>query len=375
MKKILTAINNPIVYEKIKKEEVELINEDIQYAEGILEILEKRAEVDFILISEKIPREINFIDLLNRIKIVNKKIKIIVILEISNFELENKLKEIPVYKIYINDKITIEELIKSIKEKELSPQEELKREINELRKLIEDTNNKNKYLEKINNRKIQSFRNKIFSNSINKIEKFKNRKNKVALLPKIIAFYGERKTGKTMFSINLFNYLKKQNKKVCLIDINENNNLQLIFKMKDKIKENKNFKIIIIDKNVTKDLSDFIKNLNVVYEYILIDLGTENKEDLNKIYNIVDKLFFLIESNLIDLKFLIININLILNKSKEKINIISNKKNKYSIDKEIIENSLNTKFKIKELEYNNKYQKYVMENNNKWDKKIIELIL
>ena len=41
MKKIITAINNPTLNEKLKKEEyIEIIGKDIQYKEAILEILE-----------------------------------------------------------------------------------------------------------------------------------------------------------------------------------------------------------------------------------------------------------------------------------------------------------------------------------------------
>ena len=58
MKKIITAINNPIINEKLKKEKIEVIGKDIQYKEGILEILENNKEINFILIDEKLPGEI-----------------------------------------------------------------------------------------------------------------------------------------------------------------------------------------------------------------------------------------------------------------------------------------------------------------------------
>ena len=56
MKKILTAIGNPTIAEKLEKEEnVEIIYKDIQYKEGILEILEKDNKINLIIINEKIP--------------------------------------------------------------------------------------------------------------------------------------------------------------------------------------------------------------------------------------------------------------------------------------------------------------------------------
>ena len=371
MIKILTAMNNPNIYEKLKKEEIQLINGDIQYREGILEILEKDINIDLILINEKIPGEIDFIDLLNRIKIINNKIKIIVILEINNYELENKLKQIPVFKIYLNNNITINELIKIIKEKELNPQEELKKEIDELKMLIKESNEKNRYLNEMHSLTIKR---KIINNLMKKIKIKFNKENKLDLNKKIIAVCGDRKVGKTVFAINIFNYLKVQNKKVCLLDINENNNLALIFKINNKVENNKNFKIIIEDKMIINDLSNFIRELKKEYEYILIDFGTENQIHLNKIYNVSDELIFLIEANLININYLMDTIKLILNDTKEKLNIIINKKNKSSIDKEIINNFLNNKFKIKEIFYNNKYEEYINEKNNKFDKKIINLI-
>ena len=47
MKKILTAINNSALNEKLKKENIaEIIGRDIQYKEGIIEILEKNKNID-----------------------------------------------------------------------------------------------------------------------------------------------------------------------------------------------------------------------------------------------------------------------------------------------------------------------------------------
>ena len=42
MKKVLTAMANPELHEKLKeKKEIEIIGKDIQYQEGIFEIIEK----------------------------------------------------------------------------------------------------------------------------------------------------------------------------------------------------------------------------------------------------------------------------------------------------------------------------------------------
>lgn len=49
MKKVITALSNPIVNKKLEAyEEIEIITNDIQYKEGILELLEIKKEIDFI---------------------------------------------------------------------------------------------------------------------------------------------------------------------------------------------------------------------------------------------------------------------------------------------------------------------------------------
>ena len=84
MKKIITAINNPIINEKLKKEKIEVIGKDIQYKEGILEILENNKEINFILIDEKLPGEIKNDELINKIKKINKNIEIILFIKKEN---------------------------------------------------------------------------------------------------------------------------------------------------------------------------------------------------------------------------------------------------------------------------------------------------
>ena len=106
MKKIITAIDNPKIYNEIKKiKEIKIIAKDLIYKEAILEILEKNKNIDIIIIYEKILGEINFFELIKKIKNINKKIKLIIILENKNEKLENKLKKINIKNIYLKNKI------------------------------------------------------------------------------------------------------------------------------------------------------------------------------------------------------------------------------------------------------------------------------
>ena len=77
MKKILTAICDPKLSEKLKQEnEFEIIGKDLQYREAIIEVLEKNKKIDLIIISENLLGYISFEDLLKKIKLINKKIKL-----------------------------------------------------------------------------------------------------------------------------------------------------------------------------------------------------------------------------------------------------------------------------------------------------------
>ena len=92
MKKIITAINNPKLNEELKKEtNFEIIGKDIQYEEAILEVLENVKTIDLIILSEKILGEMKIEELIEKIKLINEQIKIIVILEKENIELEKIL--------------------------------------------------------------------------------------------------------------------------------------------------------------------------------------------------------------------------------------------------------------------------------------------
>ena len=144
MKKILTAINNPNLNKKLSEQEfIEISYKDIQYKEAILEVLNEDNYFDIIIINEQLPGEINFIELIKKIKKINKKIKIIIILEKEDEIKENELKKININEIYYNNKITLEYLIKIIKEKEINKEEELKKEINELKQIIKMNELKN----------------------------------------------------------------------------------------------------------------------------------------------------------------------------------------------------------------------------------------
>ena len=142
--KILTALQDPKTNEILKeKTKHNIIETDIQYQEGILETLEKNNKIDLIIISQLLPGNIGFKDLINKIKIINNNIEIIAILENKNNELKDFLKQKNINSIFYNNEITIDELINVIEEKDKNKKEmEINKEIKLLKEIILENNKK-----------------------------------------------------------------------------------------------------------------------------------------------------------------------------------------------------------------------------------------
>ena len=80
--KIITAITNEILNERIKElKQHEVICKDIQYQEALLEILEKNKNINLLILSNILPGELEFCELINVIKYKNDKIKLFIILD------------------------------------------------------------------------------------------------------------------------------------------------------------------------------------------------------------------------------------------------------------------------------------------------------
>lgn len=137
MKKIVTALLNENAHNKLLKyEEIEVVKNDIQYKEGIIELLETNNEIDYIIINELLPGEIPIKELIEKVKKTNKEIYCIIILENKKEELENFLLSKGKIKILYNNEVTIEDIIKIIVED--SEKEKMRKEIKEIKKIIEN---------------------------------------------------------------------------------------------------------------------------------------------------------------------------------------------------------------------------------------------
>ena len=399
--KILTALQDPKTNEILKeKTKHNIIETDIQYQEGILETLEKNNKIDLIIISQLLPGNIGFKDLINKIKIINNNIEIIAILENKNNELKDFLKQKNINSIFYNNEITIDELINVIEENDKNKKEmEINKEIKLLKEIILENNKKieqNKKEKKIN--KILSIlkeeKIKIIKNSkINNIKKFKNKTNKTQ--NKIISVVGIPGVGKSIF-ISLFSKNIKH-KKILIIDFDiYNKSLDLIFGYNTKVQQEKAiikinnnidllskieifFKESYIEKNKIKNILD---SFSKKYDLIIIDNTSEYScEHTKEILKNSDSIIFLSDANLIELNKTKKLLEKYINKwkiEKERINVVFNKININSINNKILNNLFSDFNILGKINFSNKYNLIINNNlkilNKKINKEYINII-
>ena len=357
MKNIITALGNPMLNEKLNnEEEFNILTKDIQYQDGIFEILEKEKNIDFLILSEILLGENNIENLIEKIKEKNNKIKIILILENKKEELENILYIKGIKKIYYNNEVEIKEIIYFIKNEKSEEKENIKNELENLKEILI----KNNIDFKGNKIKDNKNENKILKENVNK---------------KIISIVGTGGVGKSIITLNLANILKENKQKILIIDFDVlNNSLHTILgvnkypqKIKNKLQNNNliqnklkiNELIIKINKKVdlisginlifdskykisSEKIKFILDELKEYYDVIIIDTSSECFFDYTKnILNYSDNILFLLEANLSEIKKANNLLKIYIKEwkiKKEKINIIINKYNENSVDDKIIKN-------------------------------------
>lgn len=386
--KILTALQNPKTNEILKeKTKYNIIETDIQYQEGIIEVLEKNNKIDLIIISELLPGNIGFKDLINKIKTINNDIEIIVILENKNYKLKEFLIQKNIKSIFYNNEITIDELINVIEEKNKAKKEiEINNEIKLLREIIMENNKKieqnkkDKKISKIINI-LKKQKNKIIKNKkISNLKIIKNKTNKNSKVKnKIISVVGTPGVGKSIF-ISLFSKNVK-NKKILIIDFDiYNKSLDLIFgyntknqKEKSIIKVNNNIELLskieiffkenYVEKNKIRNI---LNSFSKKYDLIIIDNTSEYSCEYTKeILKNSDSIIFLSDANLIELNKTKKLLEKYINKwkiEKEKFNVVFNKININSINNKILNNLFSDFNILGKINFSNKYNLII--NNN-----------
>jgi len=398
MKNIITALGNPLLNNKLSNEkEFNILTKDIQYQDGIFEILEKEEKIDFLILSEILLGENKIENLIEKIKEKNRKINIIIILENKKEELENILYLKGVIKIYYNNQVEIEEIISFIKNEKIEENEKIKIELENLKEIL-IKNNINFEKEKLNNNLLENKidKNELIKKDKNKIKIIKNNKK---LNSKVISIAGTGGVGKSIITLNLSNILKEKSQKILILDFDIlNNSLHTILgvnqysqKIKNKLQKNDLIKnkidvkelIIKINKKVdlisginllfdskykisSEKIEFILEELKQYYDVIIIDTSSECFFDYTKnILNNSDNILFLLESNLLEIKKAN-NLLKIYNEEwkikKEKINIIINKYNENAVDDKIIKNIFSEYKILGKIKFNKKYNILINKN-------------
>ena len=420
MKKIITAIGNESINNELKKEKnINIILNDIQYKEGIIEILEEKNEVDYIIINNILQGEIKIEDLIKQIYIINKSIKIIIIIENNEKEIEKYLNYKNIYKIiYLdkNDKINTQKIIEII-DNNIDNNYENKNIVNKIKQEKNEKNKNKKILliKEIVKNIINNYLIKILNSKKIKLNSKKSFQNKIK--NKTISITGPPGVGKTIISINLAKINVYKNNKILIIDsdlfnssintilglknISKNTNIEKInnkylknsfnniFEYFNIIKINKKIDLLILKKEKIEEkieennenifLNKIIENINFLkemYELIIIDTNYNKKTNyIKNIIEICDFCLFISDTNLLEINKSIKLLDIYINKLNIKINkikIIFNKYNSESINFNLLKNIFSEFNIIGKLNYRKIYNKLINKNNkyNLLDKKL-----
>lgn len=342
MKKIITAIGNNIVNENLEKsEKYKVLGKDIQYKEGILEFLNKEKDIDILIISEILDGEIEFKKLISKILKINDKIEIVVFVEDENKELKNFLYEKGIYKIYKNNQLTIEELKDILESENSKSTQELTEEIRKLKQIINEQN-------------------------------YRTNENR-----KIIAITGNSGVGKSTLACAICKQFIKLKKKTLIIDFDTyNRSIPVLYNVFSKDIDYENIKNNIIKFSKYEnllymeeeffekyELINLLKDLSKEYDQILIDTSSNVKSKFYKeILELSSNIIFVVVPTLCDLKKAINMFEILkfdFNIPIQKVKLIINKKNNYSVDSFIIQKMFGMKKITGEIKYKENFENFI----------------
>lgn len=346
MKKIITAIGNNILNEKLKETgKYEILGKDIQYKEGILEFIKEKEAVDVLIISELLSGELDFKELIREIQKANKNIDIIIFIEKENRELINFLFERGIYKIFQNNQIDLNDLENVLENGNSKSREELNEEIKKLKQIIE----------------MQKQHDEVISKK-----------------GKVTAITGSFGSGKSLLTCILCKEFSKLKKKTLIIDFDVLNrsisvlynkfvktiNYEQITKNIIEVSEYEN--LLFVEKEFLEscDIFEVIENLKKEYDQILIDTSGDYKSKYyGRILEIADDVIFIVVPTICDLKKAIGLYEVIredFNLPIQKIKLVINKENNYSVDSLIIQKM----FGVKKINGKMKYSEDIESNIN-----------
>lgn len=363
-KRIVTAVGSDSISNYLIKKGYEIVA-DIPYQEGVLEFI-KREFLDVLILSSKLSGEYDKYIFIEKIREIDKKIKIIVIIDEVEDNYKSFLYEKGIFNIFIDGKSSMEELLIVLDNTyKKAPKSDL---ISKNKIKVEDISKKDK--------------NDYIGNLVPKFQR-----------QQIIAFTGVSSSGKTTIATQFARSLsKKTNAKILLIDLDivngglnrfmriekEPDNLEYILP-KDK-NSSLNYMIDAIDKRklnantfskyvikqkqfpnldiltgnsslyICKNILNLeyylriLENAKAIYDYIIIDTSSNIFLDSMQ-FSILNsnKVFIITEGNYVSLERtcrLLLELFPVWGVMNKKIHMIINKYSKKSLDKTIINEML-----------------------------------
>ena len=221
MKKIITALEENEIREELKIKlgihAIQFVGNNIVYPEGIIELLEKEEKVDTLLLQDTITNKKEIIPLLEKIKQKKPNIKMILILKKKEEMLLIYLKQNAISYYFAKDSALLRKLQEELQEKQEDSQIELKKEIQDLKQLLLQKNQKNLFS------MLQPLKGKIGDKTKTIPEKKRH----------IIGIIGPSGVGKSVITVNLANSLQKEYSRILVLDFDFlNNSLHTIYGVK-----------------------------------------------------------------------------------------------------------------------------------------------
>lgn len=296
MNNTIIAVDNEKILKKLNKK----LNNNIKnilYREAILEILKKNKQIKTIIISKELPGEISFEDTIRKVKKINKKIDIIVI--INNKDSKENLYKLGIEKIFskkelnkiINEKKSYKEIknnfkiFKKISKKITKNNNDIKIDNKERkiifiygkqyeeRKIVELIN-----IRKINNNKKTLIINIVFKSiKINEIKIIGIKKATKKAVYKIDSIINNKiKVTSSFFILNKYvkKIIKNNKEKNIIFNINYEGNLRNIITTKKYIN-------IWVEKN-SKNTIKKIQDEKEKNKEIIISINNYNKNNISK---------------------------------------------------------------------------------------------
>ena len=330
--------------DELKNKGINILCGDIFYKEGIIEYLEKNINADFIVLNDELPGNIDTEELIEKVKIINRKIRIILVTN-------NKNKNFNVYR-------KVEKV-----------------DVNNISSIIKNQGN-------------------VFNMQTIPINDFFDDETKDG---RIYTVLGSNGIGKSIFSIIFANSIKEGKVLIVDFDVFNNSMINLLGLNKDINKQNmkqtksqedidiSNF-IVKIENNIDYLLSmnlifnselqisctrirNIINKLKTKYDYIIIDTSADSLIEYTKeVSKVSDEIIFISGANLLEIKKskrLLEIYTKEWNIPSNNIKIIFNKYTKESLDDNVLKEIFRHYEIVGKIRLSNYYDLAINKNNTK----------